>query len=64
MSWRYVWPTCTFRGCDHKRTWGTEKRATTAYMAHPTWSQGDEATCICHTPDGFPCDTSLRAGDA
>jgi hypothetical protein len=58
----YAWPKCTYRHCDHRRTWPSEKGATEAYMAHPSWSQGDQAVCLCHDPiAGFPCDQALIA---
>jgi len=62
MSKRYHWPVCTYPGCDHMRTWPTEKQATAAMLRHH-WTDGDRAICYCHgLEEGatFPCDQTQQ----
>jgi hypothetical protein len=60
----WVWPVCTFPGCDHKRTWREIAQAQLAYQRHSSWVVGDRATCYCHgllADPTFPCDVTEKA---
>lgn len=64
MAQVWVWPYCTFPGCDHKRTWRTPDSATAASERHPSWVVGSQAVCYCHGADNgatFPCDETEKA---
>jgi hypothetical protein len=60
MSQVYVWPVCTFPGCECRRTWRRADYAMAAYQRHHGWTRGDEAICLCHGAQvaTFPCDKS------
>lgn len=64
MSQAWVWPHCTFPGCDHRRTWHDIAQVTRAADAHPGWVDGDKAICYCHGLEQgatFPCDVTEQA---
>lgn len=63
MAQVWVWPYCTFPGCDHKRTWRKETQVVAAYDRHPSWVVGDKAICYCHGQEAgatFPCDETQK----
>lgn len=63
MSQLWVWPRCTFPGCDHRRTWRTQASVSSAYQRHSSWVVGNKAICYCHGLEQgatFPCDITHK----
>lgn len=63
MTQVFHWPSCTFPGCDHTRTWRTRHRLENAQLRHLSWTVGSQAVCFCHGLEAgatFPCDETQK----